>query len=67
MHLELDWELPSYKHKVVQGSPGDEPPDNSILRCIAFASKSLSSRKKRYGNIERETLGTLYGLQKYHP
>ena len=45
----------------------DEVPDNSILRPIAFASKSLTGAEKRYSNIEREALAILYGLEKFHP
>ena len=44
----------------------DETPDNSILRPIIFVSKSLSSAEKRYSKIERQTLGILYGLKKFH-
>ena len=43
-----------------------EVPDNSILRPIAFASKTITGAKKRYSNIEREALGILYGLEKFH-
>ena len=45
------------------GCPRDEEPDNSILRHTTLAGKSLSSVEKRYNNIERETLGILYGLK----
>ena len=44
----------------------DKVPDTSILRPIAFASKSLTGAEKRYSNIEREALGILYGLEKFH-
>ena len=40
----------------------DEAPDNSILRPIAFDSKSLVIMDKRNSNIERTALGILYGL-----
>ena len=33
---------------------------------IALPSKSLSSVEKRYSNIEREALGILHGLDKFH-
>ena len=46
--------------------PRDTAPENNILRPIAFASKSLSSTEKRYSNIEREALGILHGLEKFH-
>ena len=46
--------------------PEDSAPDNMILRPITFASKSLTSVKQRYSNIEREVLGTLHGLRKFH-
>ena len=37
--------------------PRDIAPDSNILWPIESASKSLSSTKKRYNNIEREALG----------
>ena len=40
--------------------------DNNILRAITFISRSLSSTDKRYSNIEREVLGILHGLEKFH-
>ena len=33
---------------------------------IAFANKSLMGAKHRYSNIEREALGILHGLKKFH-
>ncbi len=33
---------------------------------IAFASKSLSRPETRYTNIERELLGIVFGLQRFH-
>ena len=44
----------------------DEAPDNCILRPIVFASKRLTWAKDRCSNIEREALGTLYSLEKFH-
>ena len=45
----------------------DAAPDNTILRPIMFASKSLTSAEWRYSNIERETLGILHSLKNsYH-
>ena len=41
-------------------------PDNTILHPMAFASKSLAGTELRYNNIERETLGILHGLGKFH-
>ena len=42
----------------------DKAPDNSIVKPIVFASKSLSNVKRRYSNIEREALGILHRLKK---
>ena len=44
----------------------DIVPDNTILHPIAFASKSLTGAECRYSNIEREALGILHGLKKFH-
>ena len=41
-------------------------PDNTILHPIAFASKCLTGAEHRYSNIEREALGILHGLEKFH-
>ena len=44
----------------------DTVPDNTILCPITFASKSLTGAEHRYSNIEREALGILHGLEKFH-
>ena len=44
----------------------DEVLDNSIPRPITVASKSLTGAEKKRSNIEREVLGILYGLEKFH-
>ena len=44
----------------------DTVPDNTILHPIAFASKSLTGTECRCSNIEREALGILHGLKKFH-
>ena len=44
----------------------DRAPDNVILCPIAFASKSLTGMEIGYSNIEREALGILYNLEKFH-
>ena len=41
-------------------------PHNTILRFIIFASKILTSAEQRYSNIDREALGILHGLEKFH-
>ena len=46
--------------------PRDKAAENSILRPIAFVNKSLSSAEGRYSNIERDALGILHRLQKFH-
>ena len=46
--------------------PRDKVPDNSILRPIMFASKSLLSVERRYSNIESRALCILYRLMKFH-
>ena len=44
----------------------DTVSDNTILHPISFASKSLTGAEYRYSNIEREALGILHGLEKFH-
>ena len=46
--------------------PKDIALDNTFLRPIIFASKSLTSVECRYSNIEREALGILHGLEIFH-
>ena len=46
--------------------PEDIAPDNTILRSITFESKSLTGAEQRYNNIEREALGILHDLKKFH-
>ena len=41
-------------------------PDYTSLHPIAFASKSITGAEHRYSNIEREALGILHGLEKFH-
>ena len=42
--------------------PKDKAPENSVVCPTAFTSKGLTSAETHYGNIEREALGTLHGL-----
>ena len=44
----------------------DTVPNNTILHPITFASKSLTVAEHGYSNIEREALGILHGLKKFH-
>ena len=53
------------KTKSSSSCPRDAEQGNSILKPIAFVSKSISSAEKRYSNIEREALGILLGLKKF--
>ena len=46
--------------------PRDTAPDNTLLRPITFASKSLTSVEQRYSNIKREVLGILNGFERFH-
>ena len=46
--------------------PKDTTLDNTIMRPIAFAKKSLSTAETCCSNIEREALGILCSLQKCH-
>ena len=40
--------------------------NNSILGLFAFSNKSFTEAEKTYSNIEKETLGILYGPGKFH-
>ena len=55
--------LQMYKETTCQK---DTVPNNSFLHPITFASKSLSGTEHMYSNIEREVLGNLHGLKKFH-
>ena len=71
LHLETDAsrlglgaaQLQTYEGTTCQK---DTVPDNTILHPIACASKSLTGAECRYSNIEREALGILHGLEKFH-
>ena len=41
-------------------------PDNIAMWPIAFASKSLTSAEAHCNKTERQVLGILYGLEKFH-
>ena len=41
-------------------------PNNTTLHPILFDSKSLTGVEHRYSNIEREAIGILHGLKKFH-
>lgn len=43
-----------------------EIPPTECLRPIAYGSKSLTTTEQNYSNIEREALGILHALQKFH-
>ena len=66
MHLEMDLEAALPQTKSGTSCPRDKATDNSVLRAIVFASKTLSSVERRYSNIEREALGILYRLKKFY-
>ena len=44
----------------------DEAPSNVALWPIAFANKSLTSAETQYSNTEREDLGIIHSLKKFH-
>ena len=46
--------------------PRDEAPDNSILRPIAFSSKSLTGAETRYSNIKEKHWVYYMVLKKIH-
>ena len=66
MPPELAWELHCCNSCDNTTCQKDMVPDNTILHPIAFASKSLTGAEQRYSNIEREALGILHGLEKFH-
>ena len=47
-------------------NPKDNAPDNSALWQTAFTSKHLTSVETYYSGIERDALGILHGLEKFH-
>ena len=44
----------------------DEVPDNVTLQPIAFASIDLSCAEWCHSNIEWDTVGMLYGLERFY-
>ena len=46
--------------------PRNEAFNNAVLRPISFVSKNLTSTEVCYSNIEREVLGIVHGLEKFH-
>ena len=71
LYLETDASGVSLGAALLQTQEGttcqkDTVSDNTILHPIAFASKSLTGTDCRYSNIEREVLGIVHGLKKFH-
>jgi len=50
----------------IQTEYDTEIPPTECLRPIAYGSKSLTTTEQNYSNIEREALGILHALQKFH-
>ena len=44
----------------------DVAPDNTSMHPFVFTNKSLTGAEHRYSNIEREALGILHRLKKFH-
>ena len=70
LYLETDASLKGLDATLLQTRdaptcPKEITPDNTILRSIAFASKSLTSANCRYSNIEIEALGIQHGLKSF--
>ena len=40
--------------------------DNGEERLVAFASRSLGQAEKKYSHIEKEALGIVFGVKKFH-
>ena len=46
--------------------PRNETPNSAALWSVTSVSKSLTSTESRYSTIERESLGILHCLEKFH-
>ena len=71
LYLETNASSVSLEAKLLQVRNGincgcDEVSDNTTLHPVAFTSKSLFSAEWCYSNKEREALGILYSLEKFH-
>ena len=71
LHLETDPSRIGLGAALLQMHEGtacqkDVAPDNTNLSPIVFASKSLTGAECRYSNIEREAIGIIHGLEKFH-
>ena len=71
LHLETDTSRIGLGAALLQTHEGtacqkDIAPDNTSLCLITFASKSVTGAEHRYSNIEREALGFIHGLEKFH-
>ena len=46
--------------------PSNEASNNAVLQLLAFANKSLTNTETCYSKVEREALGILHSLEKFH-
>ena len=46
--------------------PRNEAPDSAVLQPIVFTRKSLTNTETCFSNTEREVLGILHNLEKFH-
>ena len=66
MHIWIKTRSQTTTNQRQKNFPQDNITDNSIQRPITLVSKSLSSTERRHSNLEKEVLGILHGLQKFH-
>ncbi len=61
-----DSELDNAERRSLSVFDAARVPEGESWKPVAYASRSLTETEKRYSQIEKETLGVLFGSEKFH-